>query len=97
VSVSGWFVTNGGVAGAAARLFVHQLPLDFWTKFPTAVKAVTAADVAAVARRHLHPSKMKIVIVGDLSARVRLPGGETTTVGEQLKKLNLGAPKLLKP
>lgn len=86
VSVSGWFVDNGGVARAAARLFVHRLPSDFWTRFPARVKAVTRADVAAVAKSHLHPAKMKIVVVGDLGA-----------VGESLKKLGLGAPKLLTP
>lgn len=86
VSVSGWFVDNGGVARAAARLFVHQLPLDFWTRFPARVQAITRADVAAVAKRHLHPAKMKVVVVGDLGV-----------VGESLKKLGLGAPELLKP
>lgn len=99
VSVSGWFVTNGGVARAVSRLFLHQLPMDFWSKFPTRVKAVTRADVATVAKRHLHPDKVKIVIVGDLGARVVVKKGspETTTVGAMLRKLGLGAPKRVKP
>jgi len=86
VSVSGWFVTNEGVSRAVSRLFLHGLPLDFWTRFPTRVKAVTGADVADVAKRHLHPGKMKVVVVGDLSS-----------IGESLKGLGLGAPVLLKP
>ncbi len=94
VSVSGWFVTNGGVARAVSRLFVHQLPMDFYAKFPARVRAVTSADA-----RHLHPAKMKIVIIGDLAARVAVKKGrsETATVGEMLGNLGLGAPKLLKP
>jgi zinc protease len=99
VSVSGWFVTNGGVAGAVSRLFVHQLPMDFYAKFPARVRGVTRADVARVAKRHLHPDKMKIVIVGDLAQRVPVKKGskETATVGQMLRNLGLGAPKLLKP
>ncbi len=99
VSVSGWFVTNGGVAGAVSRLFLHQLPLDFWSKFPARVKAVSANDVAAVAKRHLHPDKMKIVVVGDLDARVPVKLGkpQMTTLGAQLKKLGLGKIKIVTP
>jgi len=99
VSVSGWFVTNGGVARAVSRLFVHQLPMDFWSKFPARVRAVGSGDVAAVAKRHLHPGKVKIIIVGDLSARVPVKKGsrETVTVGDQLRNLGLGAPKRVKP
>ncbi|MFH2007271.1 MAG: insulinase family protein [bacterium] len=86
VSVSGWFITNEGVSRAVSRLFLNELPLDFWTRFPTRVRGVTGADVAAVARRHLHPAKVKVVVVGDVTA-----------LGDSLQGLGLGQPTLLKP
>jgi zinc protease len=85
-AVSGWFVTNEAVAGAVSRLFLNELPVDFWTTFPGKVRAVTAADVAWVARTHLQPGVMKVVVVGDAKA-----------LGESLEPLGLGAPTKVQP
>jgi zinc protease len=86
VSVSGWFVTNSGVARAVSRLFLHELPLNFWSKFPARVNGVTRADVAAVAKKHLHPGKVKVVVVGDIER-----------ISASLGKLGLGQARSLKP
>ncbi len=67
VSVSGWFVTNRGVASAVGRLFLHGQPLDFYGQLPAKVRAVTAADVSRVAHKHLHPDRLRVVLVGDPS------------------------------
>jgi zinc protease len=38
----------------------------FWTAYRDRIKAVTAADVQRVARAHLVPEKLIVLVVGDL-------------------------------
>ena len=40
-------------------------PKDFWKTFRDKVKAVTREDIRRVAREHLDPAKMAILVVGD--------------------------------
>ncbi len=42
-------------------------PDDWWQKFRERVRAVTVEDVQRVARQHLHPERMAIVVVGKWS------------------------------
>jgi zinc protease len=59
------FETSGGTTSSVGDLFVYDLGLDFYSKFPAAVGAVTAASIQAAAKAHLHPDKMIVVVVGD--------------------------------
>jgi zinc protease len=59
------FETPGPVAGSLAGLFVHELPDDELARYRGAIEAVTAADVARVARAHIRPDEAAIVLVGD--------------------------------
>jgi zinc protease len=82
-SLPATFETSAGTAGSVADLYTYDLGLDFYTKFPAAVSAVSAASIQAAARAHLHPDTMIVVAVGDRAA-----------IEPGLKKLNLGAEEL---
>jgi zinc protease len=59
------FETADQVARAAAQLALYGLPDDYFSTFVPKVLALTEADVTAVAAKHLDPSRMISVIVGD--------------------------------
>jgi zinc protease len=59
------FETPGPVVGALAGLFVHELPDDDLARYRSAIESVTADDVLNVARRHIDPDRVAIVLVGD--------------------------------
>jgi predicted Zn-dependent peptidase len=78
------FETLDDVTSAVSDLAIFDLPLDEYANRPARLAAVTAADVRRAAQSHLHPTKMKVVVVGDLKV------AEPT-----LRALDLGAPGLL--
>jgi zinc protease len=57
---------------AMLRLFVNDewtnRPKDFWKTFRGKVEATTADDLLRVAKQHLDPEKMAILVVGDWDA-----------------------------
>jgi predicted Zn-dependent peptidase len=61
------FETAAQVAAAIAGLVVQQLPDDELDRYRPAVAAVTADEVSAAARAHVHPEAASIVLVGDVS------------------------------
>ena len=63
----GRFETTSGVSGALVELVLYRLPEDYFAKYQAEIEAVTPADVARVAREHLDPRRMVILIVGDRS------------------------------
>jgi zinc protease len=62
-----------------ASIYIFDLPLDYYSTLPTRIDAITAADVAAVAKKHLVPERMVIVAVGDKKV-----------IEPQIAKLSLG-------
>jgi zinc protease len=54
------------------RVFVNdewtKRPADYWKTFRDKVRAVTREDIRRVARKHLDPEKMAILVVGDWNA-----------------------------
>jgi zinc protease len=48
-------------------LWVQELPDTYYQQYATRIAAVTKADVARVAKAHMDPSRLAIVIVGDRS------------------------------
>ncbi|MCI0331055.1 MAG: insulinase family protein [candidate division Zixibacteria bacterium] len=79
-SLPGDFETSSSAAGSFSNLYVYDLGLDWYSKFPASVSAVDAATVQATAKKYLVPEKMVVVAVGD-----------KTTIRPELEKLNLGA------
>lgn len=61
------FTTKAQTAGTfAAEEFTGRFARepDFWKTWRAKVEAVTAADVQRVARKHLHPDQVRILVVG---------------------------------
>ena len=44
---------------------IFRLPTNYFDNYRDRVRAVTAADVLRVAQRHLDPSRLQVVVVGD--------------------------------
>ncbi|MEZ5291239.1 MAG: pitrilysin family protein [Vicinamibacterales bacterium] len=77
------FETTGQLAAKLEALAVYDLPDDLYAKYVPAVQAVTAADVARVAKQYLLLDHLAVVIVGDrasIEAPVRATGLGPVTV-----------------
>jgi zinc protease len=66
------YETTDAIAAALANLVIYGLPDDYFDRYREHVRGVTAAEVLAAARAHLHPDRMQVVVVGDPSD-VRTP------------------------
>jgi len=64
-SLPGQFETTEAIAGSMASLFVNKRPLDYYATLAAKYRAVTAADVARVAKEDIHPGELIIVAAGD--------------------------------
>jgi zinc protease len=78
-SLPGQFETTGAIAGSMGSIFLYDRPLDYYATLPAKYRAVTAEDVARVAKEDLHPDHLIIVTAGDRSK-----------IEQQLKDANLG-------
>jgi predicted Zn-dependent peptidase len=58
--------SRGGLLGQLAFLNLHGLPDHWLTDYVKNVYAVTPEQVSAAAREHVDPSRMTLVVVGDL-------------------------------
>ena len=59
------FETTAAIAGGLANVEIFRLPSDYFDTYRERVRAVTADDVHRVARAHLDPDRLQIVVVGD--------------------------------
>ncbi len=59
------FQTIQGIAGQLNELVLYGLPLDDWATYRLRVEAVGADEAARMAREHIDPEAMRLVIVGD--------------------------------
>jgi zinc protease len=66
------YETTDAIAGALATLVRYGLPDDFYDTYRDHVRAVSADDVLRVARTHLDPAALQMLVVGDLE-RVQGP------------------------
>lgn len=71
--------TTGGVAARVSELLVHQLPDADWTHRREQIRAVERDAAHEAIRRHLHPDRLTVVVVGDADAVV--PGLESLDLG----------------
>ncbi|HEV8238284.1 MAG TPA: pitrilysin family protein [Thermoanaerobaculia bacterium] len=65
------FATGESILGTYRDLVFYGLPMDYYQTFAQKVGAVTAAQVAEVAKAHLHPEDLRVLVVGD--AKTQLP------------------------
>ncbi|MEY2852932.1 MAG: hypothetical protein RL030_64 [Pseudomonadota bacterium] len=66
-SLPGQFETAGDSAATGSAIFAYGLPLDYFSRLPAQIDAVTIAEVQRVAKQYLQPEKMVTVAVGDAS------------------------------
>jgi zinc protease len=78
------FETPEQIARAAMQIALYDLPDDYFAQYVPRVEAVTAAEATAAAARHLDPSRLVTLVVGDLDA-----------IGPDLERLGLGQPIVL--
>jgi len=79
LGLAGDFETTTQMAGQVATLVTFGLPMTYYDALVPKIMAVTAEDVRRVARQYVQPSKMSVVVVGDLKT-VR-PGVEALKLG----------------
>lgn len=80
------FETCDQLARAVAQLSLFNLPEDFYSEFVPRIEALSADQVTEAAARHLDPSRLTTLVVGDVDA-----------TSQEFGQLNLGAPELLSP
>jgi zinc protease len=78
-SMPGRFERGTDAAGTFAELFVYDLPLDYFSKLPELVDAVTAEQAQGAAQKYIHPESIVVLAVGDRAK-----------IENDMKKLNLG-------
>jgi zinc protease len=59
------FESSNDIASQMLELMVHDLPLDYWNRFPERVQGLSAEDVIGATRRYLDPERNVIVLVGN--------------------------------
>jgi zinc protease len=80
------FETAQQVTRAVSQLVLYDLPDTYFEEFVPKVNAVDAEEVMRVARRHIDPSRLVTLVVGDHHA-----------IAESMKTLQLGEPAVLSP
>ena len=78
------YETTSAIASALANLVIHELPDDYYDQYRVCVRAVTTSDVLSAARRHLHPDRLRVVVVGD-----------PTMIAEQLREVTGTSPEIV--
>ena len=58
------FETTAAIAGGLANVEIFRLPSDYFDTYRARVRAVSADDVLRVARAHLAPERLQVVVVG---------------------------------
>ena len=62
------FATVRGTAAMVGDLFLSDLPADTYARYTERIRAVTADDLARVAREYVDPDRVAVVVVGDRAA-----------------------------
>jgi zinc protease len=73
------FETTGDISRRLEEVLVYNLPADYFDKYVERIQAVTVADVQRVARAHIAPTRLAVIVVGDLK-----------TIEAPVRALNLG-------
>ncbi|HST07053.1 MAG TPA: pitrilysin family protein [Gemmatimonadaceae bacterium] len=68
------YETTAAIASALASLIVYELPADYYDSYRRNISAISAEDVLAAARTHLHPEELQTTVVGDARAIRQMVG-----------------------
>ena len=90
------FETSDDVAGKVLDLIQDGLPLDYWTRFPSKIQAVTTDQVDAAAKRYLSTDRNLMVLVGNVSdfKKDLKKFGKVRVI--PLSNMDLGSPDLVR-
>ena len=84
LTLPGSWETTGAVGRSISELIRYNLPDDYFTLYPSRVRALSVGDLTDAAKRVVHPESLTWVIVGD---RAKIEAG--------IKELNYGELKYL--
>lgn len=82
----GGFETTGDISRRLEEMITYKLPDDYFSNYVQRIQAVTAADVQRVAKTFVDPSKLAVVVVGDVKtiepgiASLKLGPAKTLTI-----------------
>ncbi|RMH23123.1 MAG: insulinase family protein [Acidobacteria bacterium] len=65
LTLPGRWETLGAVASSIAEMIGFGLPEDYWQRYPDLVRSLDREQVAAAARKVVHPDELVWVVVGD--------------------------------
>lgn len=85
-SLPGRFETAAETAGSFAELYVYGMPLDYFSRLPEWINAVTAEQAQAAAQKYIQLDKITVLAVGDLAK-----------IEADMKKLDLGKVEIRDP
>jgi len=78
-SLPGAFETSSQLVASLANIYVYDLGLDYFSRYPERMSAVTSEMAQEVAKKYLDQGQLVVVAVGDRK-----------TIAPQLLRLNLG-------
>jgi zinc protease len=78
-SLPGRFEHSSETAASFAELYVYSLPLDYYSKLPEHINAVTVQEAQAAAQKYIQPDKITVLAIGDRAK-----------IEPDMKKLDLG-------
>jgi zinc protease len=78
-SIPGDFETSASAAGSYSNIYVYNLGLDYYAKYPAQIMGVTPPAAQAVAKKYFVPGELIVIAVGDRAK-----------IEPELAKLNLG-------
>ncbi len=64
-SLPGDFETDQSTAGTFGAIYVYDLGLDYWARYPSLIAGVDTAATTAAAAKYLVPARLRVVAVGD--------------------------------
>lgn len=79
LALPGQFERATAAAGAAASIYVYDLPLDYYVGLVERIEAVDPSKVEEMAKKHLDPKLMTVLLVG-----------EAPKIKDDVEKLGLG-------
>jgi zinc protease len=59
------YETTTAIANALAVMTIYGLDADYFDRYRDQIRAVTAQEVLEAAQRHIHPERLRLVVVGD--------------------------------
>lgn len=90
------FESSDNIASRVLELMVHDLPLDYWNRFPQNIKALKTEDLLTATRRYLDSERNVIVLVGSAAGFSRELSQLGTWEVVPLRDLDLASPTLMR-